>query len=76
MEQPKPINCVTSCEALVAAEQAKIKRIEKVMEKLHSNDGGLNRSKHMQTCARFIKELAQSKADLQLYKDHITSHSE
>lgn len=74
MEQPKPINCVTSCEAIVAALEEKIKRTETHIEKLHNNETGLARGKHIQASAWLIKELAQHKADLKIYKDHITTH--
>lgn len=74
MEQPKPIDCITSCEALIAAKNAEIARLNKILQDLHENKPGLSRGEHIAKTGMILGKLSQAKSELQTYQEHVAEH--
>lgn len=73
MEQPKPIDCITACEALISAKNAEITRLNKILQDLHENKPGLSRGEHISKTGMILGKLSQAKSDLQTYQEYIAS---
>lgn len=74
MEQPKSIDCITSCEALIAAKNAEVAKLNKILQDLHENKLGLSRGEHIAKTGMVLSKLSQAKSELQTYQEHVASH--